>query len=145
MGSRFCSVAAADKVAQAFRDTVSFATSTGQASLDEKKLAKYDKEFVECFTKYKSTRERIAVSSVIRQWLKTWIIRGQQKRKRKIVEVAKDAIRGSWPAGYSSYGPFGTYSGYTGYGGYATYGAPPPYAQIQVCWLRNVVFCDKKL
>mmetsp|Transcript_6988 Transcript_6988/g.10208 ORF Transcript_6988/g.10208 Transcript_6988/m.10208 type:complete len:547 (+) Transcript_6988:93-1733(+) len=89
VGSRFATMEGADAVARAFRATVSFGRDNGEASLNEAKLVEYSKEFVECFTKYNNIRERVSITSVIRQWLKTWTIRGQQKRKRKMVEQTR--------------------------------------------------------
>lgn len=89
VGSRFATMEGADAVARAFRATVSFGRDNGEASLNEAKLVEYSKEFVECFTKYNNVRERVSITSVIRQWLKTWTIRGQQKRKRKMVEQTR--------------------------------------------------------
>ena len=88
VGSRFCSADGANSVAQAFRDVVSF-SAVGDASLAEDKLAKYTKVFVECYTKYKNTRDRVSIASIIEQWLKTWIVRSLQKRKRKLMDAAK--------------------------------------------------------
>ena len=83
VGSRFCTVEAADKVARAFRDTVTFGPKTGLATVHEVRLVKYEGRLVECFTKYKSTRERVSIATVIRQWQRTWVIRSEQQRKRK--------------------------------------------------------------
>lgn len=92
VGSRFCTAEGAHKVAQAFRDTVSFTPSTGEATVDDAKMTKYSKVFIEVYTKYKNTRDRVSLAQVIEQWHKTWILRNLQKRKRKM-----DAIKQQSP------------------------------------------------
>eukprot|EP00750_Incisomonas_marina_P006235 INCI14380.2.p1 GENE.INCI14380.2~~INCI14380.2.p1 ORF type:complete len:432 (-),score=61.02 INCI14380.2:1245-2540(-) len=127
VGSRFCSVEAADLVAQAFRDVVTFAPNNLDATLDETKLCKYEDAEVECFTKYKSTREKVPIATLIRQWLKTWVARGQQKRKRKLLE---DAGHESWALAFGgSYPHHMPYPGGPNAGAY-TQAALPDYAQV---------------
>ena len=92
VGSRFCTAEGAHKVAQAFRDTVSFAPSTGEATVDDAKMTKYSKVFIEVYTKYKNTRDRVSLAQVIEQWHKTWILRNLQKRKRKIDAVKQQSL-----------------------------------------------------
>jgi hypothetical protein len=91
VGSRFCSVEAADKVAHAFRDVVAFAPNDLNARVDTDKLGKYEAPEVECFAKYKSSREKVSIATLIRQWLQTWMTRGQQKRKRKLPDIMMTA------------------------------------------------------